>query len=640
MAFVQFSNVSLAFGDRDLLLNVCLNLKTGSRAALAGPNGAGKSTLMKIMAGQTKPDSGDRAVERGARVSYLPQSGIVHHGKSLLEEAEAAFAPIAALLSEMEELGRALETAKDGDSGLDDLVSRHHELSEAVERSGYWRRQERIERVLTGLGFRPGDLDRSSGEFSGGWQMRIALAKILLESADILLLDEPTNYLDIEAREWLKGYLGEFPGGVLIVSHDRSFLDAVVNEVYELFTGKLTRYAGNYSQYEERRSKELESLFDSWERQQEEIQALEDFIRRFRYNASKAAMVQGRIKQLDKIVPIQIPEGMKRIHFQFPPPPHSGKIALTLEGVGRSYGELPVFKGVDLTLEAGEKLALVGRNGAGKSTLMRIIAGADGSYDGSMRPGAGVSVGYFAQETPETLTGTNSVEEEIESIAPTFLIPKVRNLLGAFLFRGDDVMKSVDVLSGGERSRLAILKLLLHPSNLLVMDEPTNHLDLTSKDVLLEALGAFPGTVVFVSHDRFFLEGLATKVLELEDGRMRLYPGGYGYYLERKAAEAAEREGAAAPKSPNAAQPASAQAIQAASREEEKLRKAAEKKRAKRETELMDRIGVLEAKKKSLEEGMALPGNYSDGTKMRSLKSELDSTERELVALMDEWSAL
>jgi ATP-binding cassette subfamily F protein 3 len=644
MAFVQFSNVCLAFGDRDLLCSVSLNLKSGSRAALAGPNGAGKSTLMRILAGLTAPDSGDRAVEKGARVSYLPQSGIVHLGRSLRAEAETAFAPVAAMIGEMEELGRALSSAREGDPGLAEVLERHHELSEAVERSGYWRREERIERVLSGLGFKPGDLDRPAGEFSGGWQMRIALAKILLEGADVLLLDEPTNYLDIEAREWLKGYLGDFPGGLLIVSHDRSFLDACVDEVYELFSGKLSRYPGNYSQYEARRSQELESLFEAWERQQEEVQTLEDFIRRFRYQASKAALVQSRVKQLEKIVPIVIPEGMKRIHFQFPPPPHSGKVALTLEGVGRRYGQFNVFQGVDLVLEAGEKLALVGRNGAGKSTLMRIIAGAESGFTGSMKLGAGVSVGYFAQETPETLSGENSVEEEIESIAPSHLMPKVRNLLGAFLFRGDDAYKAVDVLSGGERSRLAILKLLLHPSNLLVMDEPTNHLDLTSKDVLLEALSAFPGTVVFVSHDRFFLEGLATKVLELEDGRMRLYPGGYQYYMERKQAESGafkadigeSRSAEASDEKPGR----EGQSRDAASREDEKQRKAATKKRAKQEAELFERLEALEAEKKRLESEMALPANYSDGEKMRSLKAALASAESEIEAAMAAWESL
>ncbi len=643
MAFVQYSGLSLAFGDRDILASVNLNLKTGSRAALAGPNGAGKSTLMKIIAGQIKPDCGEKAVEKGARISYLPQSGIVHQGRSLRSEAETAFSPHAAMIREMEDLGQRLEGISESDPRLAEIVEKHHELSEAVERSGYWRREERIERVLSGLGFGPGDLDRPSGEFSGGWQMRIALAKILLEGADILLLDEPTNYLDIEAREWLKGYLRDFPGGILIVSHDRSFLDAVVSEVYELFGGKLTRYPGNYSQYEERRSKELAGLFEAWERQQEEIQALEDFIRRFRYQASKAALVQSRVKQLEKILPIQIPEGMKRIHFQFPPPPHSGRIALSIENLGRSYGDFSVFSGIDLVLEAGEKLALVGRNGAGKSTLMRIIAGADSGFSGSMRMGAGISVGYFAQESPEALSGEASVEEELEAVAPTHLVPKVRNLLGAFLFRGDDVCKSVSVLSGGERSRLAILKLLLHPTNLLVMDEPTNHLDLTSKDVLLEALSAFPGTLVFVSHDRFFIEGLATKVLELEDGKMRLYPGGYDYYLSRKAAEnggQGENAGMGQSRSANAISAISPASVDANARGDDKQRKAAEKRRAKREAELLERVDSLEVRKTALEEAMALPENYADGEKIKAIKAELQNLEAELGLAMAEWEGL
>ncbi len=660
MGSIQYSGLRLAFGNRDLLDGVGLTLRNGSRAALAGPNGAGKSTLMKIMAGLMEADRGDVARERGVRVSYLAQSGAVLGSRSVREEAELAFAETADLLSEYEETGALLASATEGGAGVQALVERHHELGERIEASGYWRREQRIEMVLSGLGFSEEDASRPCGEFSSGWQMRIALAKILLEAADIILLDEPTNYLDIEAREWLMGYVADFPGGVLVVSHDRSFLDATVNEVYELFSGKLTRYPGTYSQYEERRSRELESLFEAWERQQEEIQALEDFIRRFRYNASKAALVQSRVKQLERIVPIEVPEGMKRIHFKFPPPPHSGKIALSFEGLSRSYGEKRVFSGLSLTLEAGEKLALVGRNGAGKSTLMRILAGADSGYEGEYRLGAGVSVGYFAQESAEALSGEGSVEEEIEGMAPTHLVPRVRNLLGAFLFRGDDVQKPLSVLSGGERSRLAVLKLLLRPSNLLIMDEPTNHLDLTSKDVLLEALGSFEGTVIFVSHDKFFIEGLATKVLELEDGRMRLYPGDYAYYLGRKAAEregaeagAADREGArprasgsaergdASVRSPSQSSRQGAKsATTAYSREEEKRARADQRRKEKREAELLALIDSLEAEKRTIEEAMAKPENYSDGERMKRLVSERARVDAEIAGATAAWEEL
>jgi ATP-binding cassette subfamily F protein 3 len=669
MASLQFSNVRLAFGDRDILDGVGICLRSGSRAALAGPNGAGKSTLMKIMAGILSPDSGERAAEKGLRVSYLPQSGIVHGQRSLRQELEAAFAGEAAVLAEYEAVGAELEAAQAGQAGLNELVTRHHALGERLEASGYWRREERVARVMEGLGFASADADKPAGEFSSGWQMRIALAKVLLESADILLLDEPTNYLDIEAREWLRSFLEDFPGGLLVVSHDRSFLDATVNEVYELFNGKLTRYPGGYSQYEERRSRELAGLFEAWERQQEEIQALEDFIRRFRYNASKAALVQSRIKQLERIVPIQVPEGMKRIHFSFPPPPHSGRVALSFEGLSRSYGDKLVFRDLSLTLEAGTKLALVGRNGAGKSTLMRILAGHDNSYGGQLRLGAGVGVGFFSQEECDALEGGRTVEEELESVAPSQLVPRLRNLLGAFLFRGDDVFKPVSVLSGGERSRLAILKLLMRPANLLILDEPTNHLDLTSKDVLLEALASFAGTVIFVSHDRFFLEGLAGSVLELEDGRMRFYPGGYAYYLERKAAETNADEpparfaaGAASIAGSAAARPASGAgregslrapakagsakasvgkpAPSAYSREEDKRAKAEEKRRAKREAELLALVDSLEAEKRAVEEAMASPENYADGERMKRLNSERARLEAEIIGATAAWEEL
>ncbi|TXT50577.1 MAG: ATP-binding cassette subfamily F member 3 [Spirochaetes bacterium] len=535
MAFVQLSNIHLAFGARDLIKQATLTLQEGSRAALTGPNGAGKTTLMKIAAGMLKPDLGDIAITRGARIRYLPQTNVVLGQGTILQEAEGAFAHVEALLVRQEEVGRDLQDKSLEERQTARLVDEFDEIGKAVEASGYFRRRERIMEVLTGLGFSSGDLDRKTGELSGGWQMRLALAKILLEDPDIMLLDEPTNYLDLEARTWLEGFLAEYQGGVLLVSHDRYFLDVTIKEVYELFSGKLSRYPGSYSAYEYRRSKELEAIFEAWERQQEEIQKIEEFVRRFRYKESKAAQVQSRIKMLKKIVPIEIPEGMKKIHFKFPPAPRSGKITVKIENLGKSYGSLRVIDNLDLEIERGKKIAFVGPNGAGKSTLMRIIAGVDSSYEGTMALGSGVEVGYFAQDSAEKMSSQRTVEEEAESVCPNDLVPKIRNMLGAFLFRGDDVEKPISILSGGERSRLALLKMLLHPANLLVLDEPTNHLDLTSKDVLLDALRAFEGTVLFVSHDRGFIEELADLVLELEAGSTpRLYYGNYLYYLEKK----------------------------------------------------------------------------------------------------------
>ena len=500
-----------------------------------------------------------------------------------------------------------------------------------------------------GLGFRDRDLDRPAGEFSGGWQMRVALAKVLLENPDVMLLDEPTNYLDIEARTWLEDFLGKYSGGVLVVSHDRYFLDTTVREVYELWNGKLTRYPGSYSAYEARRAQELEATFEAWERQQEEIQRLEDFIRRFRYQATKASLVQSRVKQLDKIVPIVIPEGMKKIHFAFPPAPHSGRATVRIEGLTKSYGAHRVIDGLDLEIERGMKVAFVGPNGAGKSTLMRLLAGADRDFEGQLRFGAGVEASYFAQDTAERMASDRTVEEEAESLCPTDLLPKIRNLLGAFLFRGDDIEKSVRVLSGGERSRLALLKMLLHPANLLILDEPTNHLDLTSKDVLLEALKSFAGTVLFVSHDRFFIEELADRVLELEDGaRPRWYVGDYRYYLEKKASlDAQPGEDGAFEATPrgvpgngggNAASPATDYAASPTSGyAEEKTRKARSRKLQKREEEILARIEAIGAQKEAAEREMGLPGNYSDGGKMKRLAAGIEELEREAAALNAEW---
>jgi ATP-binding cassette subfamily F protein 3 len=665
MAFVQFSGVSLAFGPRDILVDAALYLAEGTKAALAGPNGAGKTTLMRIVMGEMVPDSGSRAVQKGTRISYLPQSGAVYTGCTVYEEAEKAYGAVESLINEKDAIGTTLQDLGEGDPRLEGLLDSYHHLDESINGSGYWRRKDRIREVLEGLGFVEQDMDRMVDELSGGWQMRVALAKVILENPDIMLLDEPTNYLDIEARDWLESFLKSYAGGFVVVSHDRSFLDATVKEVYELWNGKLSRYPGTYSGYEKQRAQELETLFKSWEAQQEEMAKLEDFIRRFRYQASKAAQVQSRVKQLDKIEPIIIPEGMKRVHFSFPAPPHCGRIALTLEGVKKSYGEKKVVDELSITVDSGTKIAFVGRNGAGKSTLMRLIAGVDTSHEGSIRYGSGISVAYFSQDVSDSLNETLTVEQEAEASCPTALLPGIRTMLGAFLFRGDDVHKPVKVLSGGERSRLALLKMLLHPANLLVLDEPTNHLDLDSKDVLLDALKRFTGTVLFVSHDRFFIEGLADRVLELSCGSSpRLFYGNYRYYLDKKARELAGKpdydpgpvvqQGKASPSSlkaqpgqagnPVQPGPSGSQAGLArppldakTARELDKKRKAERNRLQKRESELLARISELDDEKAEAVAAMSQPENYADGARMRALQAQADEIETATARLSSEW---
>ena len=486
MAFVQFSQVSLAFGDRDILKNVSVNLQAGSKVALTGANGSGKSTLIKVMAGLVQPDGGQRVAQKDARIAYLPQSGLTHHGCSLREEADKAFGFGYELQAEMEKIGDKL---KNGEGNEKLLLERHDAILTELEESGWNRRQVMAEQVLAGLGFSREDLDKNCEEFSGGWQMRIALGKALMVNPDILLLDEPTNHLDIEARGWLEKFLDNYKGGFLLVSHDRYFLDHTVNEVYELFNGELKRYPGNYTHYEKVREIELETLIREYEKQQAEIAHLQEFINRFGVQATKAAQAQERQKMLDKILEKQIviPESLKKIHFKFPPAPHSGRLVATLSKITKSYdGEHNVLQNLDLVLENGERLVVAGHNGAGKSTLLRIIAGADSDFSGEVKLGSGVKIGYFSQDNAETLKGSASVLETVESEAPLELIPKIRDMLGAFLFRGDDVHKSLDVLSGGEKARVALLKLLLRPVNFLILDEPTAAMDAISEKAFYE----------------------------------------------------------------------------------------------------------------------------------------------------------
>ena len=648
MAFVQFSQVSLAFGDRDILKNVSVNLMTGTKAALTGANGAGKSTLIKVMAGLVKPDSGSRICQKDTRIAYLPQSGLTHHGCSLKEEADRAFQFGYDIQKQIDQIGEQLEK---GEGNTDNLLVQQAELITRLEESGWHRREATAESVLLGLGFEHKDLCRQTEEFSGGWQMRIALAKALMQSPDILLLDEPTNYLDIEARTWLEKFLSNYKGAFLLVSHDRYFLDVTVNEVYELFGGDLKRYKGNFSNYERIREVELKTLIAEYEKQQDEIAKLQDFIRRFGVQATKAAQAQERQKQLDKILAqkIEIPESLKKIHFKFPQAPHAGQLVLRTKGLTKTYdGKHNVIENLDLTVENGEFLVVAGRNGAGKSTLLRMLSGVDSISAGEIIPGAGVKIGYFSQDNAETIKGTETILDYVESHAPTELIPKVRDMLGSFLFRGDDVFKSLNVLSGGEKSRIALLELLLSPNNLLILDEPTNHLDMHSKDVLMNALKDFGGTVIFVSHDRGFIEGLATRVLELKNGCHREFPGDYKYYMERMEAEEAgivgqyEAGTGVATKTTVSSKPASETVEPVKSQgklnwEEQKKLEAEKRKLEKEVSRIENEISKAEEEKSILETKMSQPEVYSNGAKAKEVQGKIDLLIAKIDQLNLDW---
>ena len=654
MPLVSLSGVSVSFGERRLLDSVNLTVSSRMRMALVGPNGSGKSTLMRVMAGISAPDAGSVVREKDTRVSYVPQSVAQYPpGPSLRDEAEAAFERGAALVRESAALEERLGGLSPGSADAESLLWRHHELQEKIEASGYHRRAEAIQRVLTGLGFAPEDFSKACAAFSAGWQMRIALARAILEGPDILLLDEPTNYLDLEARTWLEEFLAEFPGGLLLVSHDRYFLDVVVGAIAEIFMSRVSVFTGNYSRYEEARSRDLEALLTKWRQQQEEISRIEAFIARFRYNASKARLVQSRITQLSKMERIEVPPVVKSIRFSFPPPPPSGRLVLAAEGLAKSYAGRGVFSDVGFEISRGDKLVVVGVNGAGKSTLLRLLSEKEAPDSGTLRWGTGVVPALYSQERADAWTSEKQVIEELEAVAPTALIPELRALLGSFLFRGDDVFKRVSVLSGGERSRLALLLLLLEPANLLILDEPTNHLDLASKDVLLRALRDFPGTVVFVSHDRHFISNLATSVLELRDGRARYLPGDYEYYLSKSASESA-RDGGLAERVPPYARPgervlphASAASSPSAStasrgtaadsRAEDKRLKSELRTLEKEEALLLQRLEELENERRQTEESMGRPEIYADGERMKELRRRHGANQREHAEAMQRW---
>ena len=537
MKNLQVQELTLAFADREILRDVSFNMNEKTRCALAGANGCGKSTLLKALTGEIQSDSKKVSITKGARISYLPQSDIVLGEKSVYDTAEEGYSRFQAVLDEIKDCE---ERTGNGGKEAMSAAERLSELHETLVDSGYWDRKSRIETILMGLGFNVSDFTREAREFSGGYQMRIALARILVENPDFLLLDEPTNYLDIEAMTWLLDYLKGFNGGLMIVSHDQEFLDSLVTEVYELFNGRLTRYTGNYTKYTETRTMEIEALEKAKKKQEEDMEKTEEFIERFRYKATKAKQVQSRIKMMEKVETIEVPGHLKKLHFSFPPSPHSGNDVMVVENLNKKYGDNTIYSDFSLLVSKGERLAITGRNGAGKSTLLRILAGVDPDYSGVVKDGAGVIKGYFAQDTEKTLNPDNDLVEELETIADTKDQPRLRNMLGAFLFSDDDVFKKVKVLSGGEKSRLALLKILLHPSNLLLLDEPTNHLDINAKEMLLEAIKNYGGTVIFVSHDKHFIKNLATRILYISQDGPEFFTGGYDYFeykLEEKEAK-------------------------------------------------------------------------------------------------------
>jgi ATP-binding cassette subfamily F protein 3 len=543
---IQLSGAGKRYGHKLLFENADWLIAPESRIGLVGANGTGKSTIMKILAGSETLDYGAISRAKGTSTGYLPQDGLTLTGRTIFAECMSVFAELDAIEKEMESLTRSMSELDHEGPEYANVADRYQKLEhEFVARDGYTL-EAQVGQVLTGLGFHRDDWKRQTEEFSGGWQMRIALAKLLLQKPNLLLLDEPTNHLDLEARNWLEEYLTTYPYAFVLISHDRYFLDITVKRIVEIWNKRIHFYAGNYDQYLVAKTARKEQLESAYKTQHDRIEQLEVFINRFRYTATKAKQVQSRIKELEKMERIQIPEEEKTVHFSFPQPKPSGRIVAEFTNVAKSYGEHginehKVFEKVDFMIERGERVALVGVNGAGKSTLIKLLAGQEPLTAGEYKLGHNVGPDYFAQDQYKELDPEARILDDLGELSPASTQTQLRSLLGCFLFSGDDVFKRIGVLSGGERNRYALLKMLLHPANFLLLDEPTNHLDLRAKDVLLEALMKYTGTVVFVSHDRYFIDKLATRVFEIGEGKVEIYPGNYEDYLWRKQGKAAQQ---------------------------------------------------------------------------------------------------
>jgi ATP-binding cassette, subfamily F, member 3 len=536
---LSLQNAGKRFGPRVLFLEANWLIRSKEKTALVGANGTGKSTLMKVLAGLESLDYGTLQQTRGMSIGYLPQEGLRLTGRTVFEECLTVFDELRGMETEIERMAGQLAELDHASSEYESAAERYSMLQERFHALDGYALDAQVGTVLTGLGFGKEDWSRQVDEFSGGWQMRIALAKLLLAKPNLLLLDEPTNHLDLETRNWLEDYLRTYPFGYILISHDRYFLDVTIDRTVEIWNKRLTIFQGNYTKYLSQKDERRAQLLAAYKNQRQQIEHLEAFINRFRAQATKAKQVQSRIKELEKIERIEIPEEEPIIHFKFPQPPPSGRIVVEAEGLAKSYGPKHVFSNGRFFIERGDRVALVGVNGAGKSTLIKLLTGVEAPTSGAVRLGHNVVSEYFAQDQYKVLDGESRMLDDISRAAVKVPESELRSLLGCFLFSGDDVFKPLGVLSGGERNRFALARILVSPSNFLLLDEPTNHLDMRAKDVLLDALDAFSGTVIFVSHDRYFIDRLATRVLEVENGTIMAYEGNYEDYLRKKESLAA-----------------------------------------------------------------------------------------------------
>ena len=645
---IQLSGAGKRYGHKLLFENADWLITPESRIGLVGANGTGKSTIMKIFAGSESLDYGGISRAKGISAGYLPQDGLTLTGQTIFAECMSVFAELHAIEREMEALTRSMSELGHESLEYSNVADRYQKLEhEFVARDGYTL-EAQVGQVLTGLGFRREDWTRRTEEFSGGWQMRIALAKLLLQKPNLLLLDEPTNHLDLEARNWLEEYLTTYPYAFVLISHDRYFLDITVKRIVEIWNKQIHFYAGNYDQYLAGKTARKEQLESAYKTQRDRIEQLEVFINRFRYTATKAKQVQSRIKELEKMERIEIPEEEKTVHFSFPQPKPSGRIVAEFANVAKSYGERGinehnVFENVSFMIERGERIALVGVNGAGKSTLIKLLAQQEKLSAGVYKLGHEVHLDYFAQDQYKELDQEARILDDLGELSPASTQTQLRSLLGCFLFSGDDVFKRIGVLSGGERNRYALLKMLLHPANFLLLDEPTNHLDLRAKDVLLEALMKYTGTVVFVSHDRYFIDKLATRVFEIGDGKVEIYPGNYEDYLWRKQGRAAVAEETPRPpviSSTSSSVPGNGDRAPAADAAETKSKRMNPIKRQQME----DRLHEIEEEIARAEAAIALCEtelqNFVSAEETQRQTQELALRKSDLQSLMTEWEEL